>query len=450
MYSELKNQMKEFYLESSHNDEKTYYANTSALDIRKKIYDEMDEYYKQEKNQYLLKSHIHTLIAENFKPQIFTHSPFFFEMGLRERRSWGMSKLSPSTWVIDRVGADINEKHPINVLITDIFGPYLNEQESGICSINKSFDNDHHSLGYTMLFSEGIGGIKRRAEFALQQETDSDKICYYKAIIESCVALIKIAKRFSEKAKELLECEYGEEEKRFLKMIEDVSERIPEQSPKTFYEGLAMIVFTREVVATMEGIGISQLGHMDRLLIDLYENDISSGRLTEESAKDLLKRWMLYTDIKFDLENNEWPETSTCVQLGGCDENGEVVYNDVTRIIIESHHELGLVNPKLNCRYSSESPREYIELIGKAILSGHNNFTLINDDIIISGLVKSGVELKDARRYVSGGCQETMIEGCGHTEGAAVYFCMPRLLDLYLRPDSKYGLVESVGSPIMS
>lgn len=39
--------------------------------------------------------------------------------------------------------------------------------------------------------------------------------------------------------------------------------------------------------------------------------------------------------------------------------------------------------------------------MGQAILDGHNNFAPINDDIVIEGLKKSGVEIQDARLYVN-------------------------------------------------
>lgn len=195
-----------------------------------------------------------------------------------------------------------------------------------------------------------------------------------------------------------------------------------------------MLLFAREAIATLEGIGISQLGHVDRLLGPLYANDLAQGRITREMAAELIGIWMLHTDIKFDLQNASWPETSTCIQLGGCDERGEPVYNEVTKLFIEQHHRLKLVNPKLNCRYCAQSPAEYLEAAGSAILSGHNNFVMINDDIVIRGLMRSGVAEADARLYVSGGCQETMIEGCGHTEGVGFYASMPRVMDLFLRP----------------
>lgn len=40
-----------------------------------------------------------------------------------------------------------------------------------------------------------------------------------------------------------------------------------------------------------------------------------------------------------------------------------------------------------------------------------------------------------------------MIEGCGHTEGAGVYISLPRILDLFLRPDDQFGWIRGVGEP---
>ena len=444
MYTKFKDQLSEHYAQLSGDPETPLFSRAYA--IREKIYREMDEFYESEKNPALLKSHLHTLIAREFEPKIFSESPFFFEMSLRERFSWGRKQLSPSSWTENRLKEVVDNEHPLAKFLETQAWVYF-QNDVGICRIPGSFDRDHNTLGYTSLFAEGIDGILARIREAIKAETDTEKLAFLTATEESCIALLSVAEKFSNKADEILKDDPSPQEIKFLTMIRDTAKRIPKSPPATFYEGLAMLLFTREVVATLENIGISQLGHVDRLLGKLYEDDIASGRITEDEARDLVTRWMMYTDIKFDLEHNSWPETSTCIQLGGCDENGIAVYNNVTRIIIEEHHKAGLVNPKLNCRYSEKSPDEYLKLIGKALTEGHNNFVLINDNIIIPGLVRNGVDLQDARRFVSGGCQETMIEGCGHTEGAAVYVSLPRILDLFLRPDDRFNWIKAVGEP---
>jgi Pyruvate-formate lyase len=241
----------------------------------------------------------------------------------------------------------------------------------------------------------------------------------------------------------LVTCEDPEEIKN-LSLIAETTGRIPRERPRTFYEALAMIWFMREATASLENVGVSVIGHLDRIIYPFYRDDIAAGRLTEAEARDMLTRWMIPTDIKFFLHGSEWPETSTCIELGGCDADGETVFNDLTRLVIEEHEKNKLINPKLNCRYSLRAPREYLDMISCSILRGHNVFSLINDDTIIPSLIHAGKTEREARLYVNGGCQETMAEGVEHTAGAFYYFSMPRVLDLCLQPE---GVPEEFAGP---
>jgi formate C-acetyltransferase len=68
------------------------------------------------------------------------------------------------------------------------------------------------------------------------------------------------------------------------------------------------------------------------------------------------------------------------------------------------------------------------------VLAGRNTFSLLNDDVIIPACVRAGKTKREARLYVNGGCQETIVEGVEHSAGAYYYFNMPRVLDLCLQP----------------
>ena len=425
-------------------------CNNKFFAIQKTIFEEMDAFYKENPDTptTLLKSRLHRLMAKYFEPVIFEQNPFFFEMGMREADSWGLSDINPGMWLKKRISEKIHMEHRVVPELEKEFAPVFDLEALGLCSADSSFDGDHHTLGYTNLFKYGLNGLIRQATEQMEQfDAESNEYYFCLAAIESCQAVIAIAEKFADVAVAKLthrenvymnECtdeHFAEREKHYLTMIAESAGYIPANPPRTFYEGLSFLLFTREIASTLEAIGVSQLGHVDRLLGPLYEADIAAGRITEEEARELIGIWMLHTDIKFDLEHNSWPETSTCIQLGGCDENGTPVFNMVTRMFMEEHHRLGLINPKLNCRYSSDSPDEYLKSAGEIMLKGHNNFVMINDEIIIPGLIKSGVDEKDARLYVNGGCQETMIEGFGHTEGVAFYASMPRVLDLFLQGD---------------
>ena len=402
------------------------------------IFSEMDAFYAANPTTplCLLKSKLHTLIAKQSEPMIFPHCPFFFEIGLDQSGSWGAWKTSPAYWLELRKNADQKREHPYYEQTTNHFSLLFDREKMNLCEISDPFDIDHNTLGYLKLFKGGVGGIIREAEAKMKDFPEgSDGYAFCSAVIESSAALIGIAHKFADKAEKMLEECTDDKQCRSLKMIAEAARKVPENPPETFHQGLAMLIFLREVIAVMENMGISQLGRIDLLLGELYERDIREGRLTEDDARELVSLWMMNTDIKFDVADKDWPDTSTCITLGGCDEDGNDVFNAVTRIIIEEHYKNGFINPKLNCRYSKNSSREYLKLIGKTVIGGHNTYALINEDIVIDGLVKSGVLLRDARRFTNGGCQETLLEGMGHTEGAALYVSMLRIMDLFLRAD---------------
>ena len=441
MYERQKESLAAYYqkitLQKDRLADDTYHK--QFFDTRRQIIEEFETFYAQNPDTpfALFKSRMHTLMAKYCRPVIFEGNPFFFEFGYREAQSWGISEINPIRFLKQKISIGLHDKFPILTQCEKEFEPVFDLAALGICSASSSFDGDHHTLGYTNLFQHGLSGLMEKLQNRLDTfEENSEEDLYCRAMLESCHAVLTIAEKFADAAREKLAGCANEKQKQYLELLAETAGKIPAMPPQTFYEGLAMLLFTREAAATLEEIGISQLGHVDRLLGPLYEQDLLAGRITEEEARELISIWMLHTDIKFDLAHNSWPETSTCIQLGGCDRDGQPVYNTVTRMFIEEHHRLGLINPKLNCRYRNDSPTEYLTAAGKAMLAGHNNFVMINDDIIISGLQKSGVALEDARMYVSGGCQETMIEGFGHTEGVAFYASMPRVLDLFLQGDA--------------
>lgn len=364
------------------------------------------------------KSRLHTSIAEHFEPVIFLNSPFFYEMGIKDAGSWGVSSR-PASYLREKQREKVLLNEDIKQAYSDF--AFLNAQigqnhstHFGLYRMPSlgGFDIDHNSIGYSMLFDIGISGLLQKIQTQYASFTkDSSEYAFCKACEESCQALIKIAHKFSDAAKKMLAQCQTETQNKYMHMIAESALHIPENPPRTFYEGLAMIWFLREVIGSLESVGISVLGQLDVLLYKLYEKDLQENRITEEEARELIRLWLMPTDIKFRSIENKWPETSTCITLGGCDRYGNMIYNEITRFFIEEHCKMHLVAPKLNLRYSSKSPDDYLQLISEKILDGNNVFALSCDDIVIPSLQKCGFLLEDARRYVNGGCQETMVEG---------------------------------------
>ena len=189
---------------------------------------------------------------------------------------------------------------------------------------------------------------------------------------------------------------------------------------------------------------MSVIGHVDRLLGKLYENDLKHGIITEDEAVSFLEIWLSIQDIRCDSKVSSWADISCTLELGGCDQNGVTVFNRVTELVASVHERLNLINPKLNCRISEDSPEEYLHLISASLLRSHNVIALLNDDTIIPALISSGKELRDARLYVNGGCQETIVEGSEHSAGVMFYFNLPLVLDLSLNKTRRKNLPDAI------
>jgi pyruvate-formate lyase len=231
---------------------------------------------------------------------------------------------------------------------------------------------------------------------------------------------LKIALRLADKAREKGNFELAE-----------ITERVPFNPPKTFHEGLCAMGFMRKALGTIEGYGFSSMGRADVLLKDLYEKDKANG-VSEEEMLDLVSRFLIFFDAtndrreKFDgVVSYELENTLT---LGGCDENGEPVYNGVTKLFIDARDTLNCTYPKFMCRFSENSPEEYLRLISRSLTKGQSYSIYENDDTMIPALLRCGTELKDARNYIVGGCWDALTPDYNNKYSGECFFLVHPLL----------------------
>jgi hypothetical protein len=398
---------------------KAYYWTHSAADpdahgLAKAICARMDAFDERNAglSPFLLKATLHETIADMFVPVIFPHSPFYSEMGVKPAESWGVpfDEHHAGGWMFRKrcqMFRMCNEKNDrIRALRT----------EHAISMFYGIFpDSDHHCFPAGIVLKNGLAGLHEQATVAAETCRNRDELDFLEAARRSLLAVRRIGNKFAERARAALPAAEDEECARFLRMIAATAAEVPWRAPRTFYEGLATMWFLREVAATIEGIGISVIGHVDRLLIGLYRSDVAAGRLTAEEAFDLVCRFLLPTDHKRDLRRSYpvyYPnpfETSTTLVLGGCDEAGREVCSELTFMFLKAHEHCGLLNPKLNCRYSPRSDPAYLNEINRQLLAGRNVFALFNDDCLIDAQVRGGKRMEDARLYVAGGCHEPIV-----------------------------------------
>ena len=200
------------------------------------------------------------------------------------------------------------------------------------------------------------------------------------------LSIKKMAEKFSQKAEQMLLIETDEKYKNNLSLIMETAKVVPWEKPRTFYEALNTLAFMRKVVGSLEGVGPNTFGRIDMDLYPFYENDIKNGVLTKDVAFELICQFLILWDSHYDHDlkmigyaDHELENTYT---LGGCDKDGKPLYNELTQMFLRATREEKLIYPKIKCRFSENSPKEYLfklvfscKNLFKFIISPSNNLT---------------------------------------------------------------------------
>ena len=423
-------------IENSRNELKDYYQNLlpeaqlpAHSDYRHPFESIMDAYDTAHPGLgvYQLKAMQYDVIADNCRPVVFKHSPFYYEIGTKPAQCDGNPYWKqPGGWLHRR------NRHLFREMSPEDFDLFCERSAQRIFT-GEYIDVDHHCFPISNVVQNGLGKIYEQAAEALKLCALQEEKEFVECAMRGLLAVKKISEKFADAAEEELKTAVDESRRHFLRMIAKSARETPWRAPETFYEGLNTLLFLREAAGSLEGVGTTSLGHPDRVLAELYRRDIESGRLTREEAYDLVCRFLLTGDCRYDKDKKviEYSdhEMEISFTLGGCDESGCEVCNDVTFMFLKAHHDLKLIFPKPFCRFSQNSNPEYLHAINRNVLDGRSTLILVNDDGLIPALVRAGKQLEDARRYISTGCWDIIVEGYENAP-TGHYISMPRILEM--------------------
>ncbi|MBU2643730.1 hypothetical protein KKI24_03415 [bacterium] len=275
---------------------------------------------------------------------------------------------------------------------------------------------------YEKIFQVGFAGLIRQAEERLQEidrEAPFDYIDqkeFLEAVIISLQAVIKLARRYGAMALTMAgETRDPENRDRLLK-IARTCERVPEHAPQTLLEALQSFFFihvVRYIEYSTLGIGV----RFDKLFGPFYENDLKNGAITREEAGVLLQ--LLW--VKFHELGLIYSPTLTAayggvaslqaITLGGVDEHGLDVTNQMTYLVLETARLMRTPEPTIVMRYHDKTPDAVLLAATDCIRSGIGYPSFFNDGAILPLLAGWNVPLKDARDYSVTGCVYLEIPG---------------------------------------
>ena len=292
---------------------------------------------------------------------------------------------------------------------------------------------------YEKLFKVGVSGLVREAEDRLQQidsEVPADYVDqkeFLQAVIVSLKAVVKFAHRYRDMARELAAKTPDPEDKMRLEEIAATCAWVPENSPRTLLEALQSF-FLIHVVRYLEystlGIGV----RFDKIFGPYYKSDLRNGSIRREEALELLQLlWvkfhelgLIYSPMLSGIYGGV--ESLQAITLGGVDENGNDVTNDMTYLVLDTAESMKTLEPSVALRYHQSTPDELLSRAADVIHTGIGYPSFFNDTSIIPLLRAWSVPLEDARDYAVTGCVYLEIPGKNIARRAFGGLVLPKCL----------------------
>ena len=287
--------------------------------------------------------------------------------------------------------------------------------------------DSHMAIDYELLLKEGIEGIVSRIEHKLADCTgDKEKTAFYNL----CTACLQAAAAFSDRyaayAGELARKTEDEKRRDELLRIADVCRRVPRHPAGSFYEAVQSVHFITFCLSMNPyryfGMQQFQLGRPDRYLYPFYRADRDAGRISDEEAQTLMD--CLAIQI-----NNRVPHgLSSGYMVGGRDQEGNIVANELTRMGMQVVDDIRLVYPSVGLCWTEGMHESLLEQACVILSHGRSHPAVFNDDVISAGLTEYGVPEKDAHDYIHSTCVEITPIAASNVWVASPYTNMVQLL----------------------
>ena len=174
--------------------------------------------------------------------------------------------------------------------------------------------------------------------------------------------------------------------------------------------------------------GIYSFGKPDTYLLPYYKRDIENGTLTPDEAQELIDCFFLQSVPNM----ISWAAES--LMIGGRDENGNIVENELTWHFLEAIEHTHLPDPNVGFCITKETGGEILNFAAKLIADGHCQPQILNSDEITQSMLKNGFDEKAANMFTISTCVEITPIGCSGVSITSPYI---NLLEIFLNSFQK-------------
>lgn len=302
----------------------------------------------------------------------------------------------------------------------------------------------HLTPPWPWLFTHGLKEVIRlcdqhMAELEMWTVEGIEKHRFYLAAKTVCQAMIDYAHRYRDLAAELAEQEPDAKRAEELRELSRICGKVPEHPADTFHEALQFMTFVQFGIQIEDNAqGISP-GRFDQVMIPYYRKDVEEGRLTRESAVELIQNFFVLLSTVERMRS--WDDTAYFrgkpifqnLTTGGIDpETGEDATNELSYIIMDCIANTRTLQPSHYVRWHKKTPEEFKLKIAETIRLGTGFPAVANDELYIPAMMNRGYSRKDASDYCIVGCAEPGVAGLRGGRTGAAWFCLAKILEVSL------------------
>lgn len=212
---------------------------------------------------------------------------------------------------------------------------------------------------------------------------------------------------------------------------------LADNAPETLQQALQLSLLYREI-QEIEGEWLRSMGIFDRMYYSFYANDLADGRLTCESAADLLFAYFARFIVQSQGRDNGTPYCMGGLLPAEDDKLAQDGSNDLSRLTWQVFRKLGKVDPKFSLRVNDKTPEDILLLTADCIKEGKTSIVFANEAIAGKMFLKHGKTAADLPNFVPVGCYEPTIMGKELACTMTVLFSFAGLFDeLFAQSDFK-------------
>ena len=317
----------------------------------------------------------------------------------------------------------------------------------------------HFTMNQGRVLSMGLQGIMNEASRKYEALPTGDKVgdkgIFFQSVIRSLGAAIHFAERYAALAQDMAVNESDPERAQELMEIARVCRKVPGQPAETFHEAVQSVYFIHLIAQIETGGNSISLGRIDQTLYPYYKQDLEAGRITPETAQELLSLMFIkVNEIWNVLEEAYIPggegtegKTTQNVTVGGLGPDGKDATNALSYLGMAAYADIRTVQPNFGVRLHSGSSDDFFSM---AVAYAQDGVLMhfFNDKAIVKSLVQAGHSLEDARDYGVVGCLEPNAQGKAFGSTFAVQFNGIKCLEFALSNgvDNIFGYQSGIHS----